>query len=139
MFPPMATMTRSRLFDRLRGEWDGFSPEERRQVLQFVAIEGERGIGAAPQNARLLTTTLGILQPNFPQEELGWLDPLVERLQELAPERDYTYQLMAIQELRRGNYDEALRIVNEVVARAPWMEDRFQPIVRSAEEGLRGG
>ena len=138
-FPPLSTMPRRRLLTDLNTQWDEMSLEDRRLVVEFVIEEGERGLRSDPDNARLIAASLPVLQAiaSFLGElQLDSLEPLLKRLQDLAPERGYTYERLAFQELQKDNYSEALRIVEEFEAIAPSEQSRFQFIREAAEEGL---
>jgi hypothetical protein len=67
---------------------------------------------------------------------LSALDPLLGRLEAIAPHRAETHQLLANQALQEGNYGEALRIARDYQARAPGTQIFFASIEASAEAGL---
>ena len=137
-FPPLASMPRRYLFQRLHTFGEAFSLEERQQTANFIIWEADRGMKDDPQNARLLAAALPLLQAvSFSQEELERLEPLLQRLKELAPQRVYTYQSLADQELRKGNYREAIQIAEAFEDLAPDTERQFESIKRVAEEGLK--
>jgi len=136
-FPAMATKPRRFMLKRLNTQWNGMNSEQRRLVVEFVQEQSEHGLSAAPHNARLISNLLPVLQATAgSQERLARLDPLLQTLRQLAPEQVYTYEALAVQELKRGNYREALRIVDEFEAIAPWASDLLATHRQAAEEGL---
>lgn len=135
-FPPLATVPRADIFAQLASRWNEMNLNQRRAVAEFVIEETERGTEAAPENARLLVGSLPILQAVAGSPEaLERLDPLVERLRELAPGRAYTYERMAEQELRKGNYQAALEIIDGFLAEAPPGMEGFEELQEAALEG----
>ncbi len=136
-FPPLAAMPRRLLLSRLTSYWDDLDLEERRLVVDFVETEGLRGLDATPDNARLIARVLPVLQAVASSpEDLERLEPSLERLRALAPQRLATHQLLAGQEVQKGNYREALRIVQEFEAVAPWVTESFDKLRQAAEKGL---
>ena len=138
-FPAMAMLSRRYMMATLTVEWAGLSVEDRRRIIPFMSQEFERGLAVEPNNGRLLTAGLPLLQAvATTMEELEQLDSLVQRLERLAPDRVETHQILAAQALEKGDYAEAIRIADAFEARAFGVEDRFVVIRRVAGEGLAG-
>ncbi|MEE8443118.1 MAG: O-antigen ligase family protein [Dehalococcoidia bacterium] len=136
-FPAMATKPRGFMLKRLNTQWNDMNLEQRRVALEFVYEQAEQILSTVPDNARLISNILPVLQSvAVSQERLEGLEPLLQRLRQLAPERVYTYEALAVQELQKGNHREALRIVDEFEAIAPWAPDLLASVRRAAEEGL---
>ena len=136
-FPQLASHLRLLALRDLDTSWDTLNAEERGLTIKFVLEEGLRGIEADPGNARLLQLTIKLLQKTAPtQEGLKALEPLLERLQRLAPKQVGTYTRLATQALLRGNYSEARRIIEEYEETAPWAERYFRSLKESAQKGL---
>ena len=134
-FQPLSNNPRMNMFRILSSQWNNLGQEDRELVLEFIGAEADRGLKTEPGNARLLVTALPILQSvtSSPEE----LDPLLERLREAAPERVYTHQRLAEQEIRKGNFQEAIRIAEVFEAQAPGTETFFAGIKRVASEALK--
>ncbi len=64
------------------------------------------------------------------------VEPLLERIREIAPERVQTHVLLAEQELLKGNPEEAIRIAEEYESRVPGTEWFFQKVKRTAKNSL---
>ena len=60
-------------------------------------------------------------------------------MQELAPERVQTHQILVQQELIKGNYREGIRIAEAYVARAPGTERYFRGLTEAAKQALGAG
>ncbi|MBI4236769.1 MAG: O-antigen ligase family protein, partial [Chloroflexi bacterium] len=136
-FPGLATLPRQEVLVQLVQEWDRLNPEERRLALQFATKEAALAWEQEPRNARLLAASYVLVQATAASPEaLERLEPVVTRLRALAPDRIYTQQFWAVQEVLKGNYLEALRIIEDFQTRAPATEPLFQPIVQDAKEGL---
>ena len=135
--PAMATLLRRFMLKRLNTEWDDMTPAQRVLALEFVYDQSREGLEADPYNARLISNLLPVLQAVATSEERQQqLEPLLRRLQEYAPEQVYTYEALAVQEIQKGNYREALRIIDEFETIAPWAPDLLTSARRAAEEGL---
>ena len=125
------------MFEKLTMEWDGLAPQEKGLVAEFIAIEAKLGEKADPRNARLLMAALPVLQVTAGSPAaLEELEPLVQRLGQLAPERRATIQILAKQELLMGNYREAIDIAEAFEARVPASAGNFEAIKRAALTGL---
>ena len=139
-FPPLASRLRVIALNDLDHNWNTLSPIEKEQAIDFVVREGVRGLEADPGNARLLQLTIELLQKTTPTEEgLEALEPLLERLQRIAPKQVGTHTRLANQALLRGNYSEALRIIEAYEETGPWTERYFRGLKESAQEGLAAG
>ncbi len=135
--PTMATLLRRFMLKRLNTEWEEMTPEQRVLVLEFVDDQRREGLKADPHNARLISNLLPVLQAVATSpERQQQLEPLLRRLQGSAPEQVYTYEALAVQEIQKGNYQEALRIIDEFEAIAPWAPDLLNSVRQAAEEGL---
>ena len=66
------------------------------------------------------------------------MEPLLRHLREHAPQRAYTYWLLANQEILKGNYVGAVRTTEEFEALTPWVPDSIGEIKRAAQESLSG-
>ena len=138
--PPMATLLRRFMLKRLNTEWEDMTPEQRVLALEFVHKQSREGLKADPYNARLISNLLPVLQAVATSPEAQQrLEPLLRRLQEFAPEQVYTYEALAVQEIQKGNYQEALRIIGEFETLAPWAPDLLTSVRQAAEEGLSKG
>ena len=124
----------------LLSEWEFLSPEERRQAVDLVGRETKLGLKTDPQNAPLLISSiLFVLTTDDPSKVAPTLEPMLITLQEIAPNRLETHQLLAIQALLRGSYSEAFNIAEAYEARAPGTEPFFVEIKQSAQEGMSLG
>lgn len=125
------------MFEQLAFEWDGLAPQEKRLVTEFIAIEAKLGVIADPWNAHLLMTALPVLQVTAgSRAAVEQLEPLVQRLGQLAPERLATNRILARQELLKGNYRKAIDIAEAFEAGAPVLARTFEAIKRAALTGL---
>jgi uncharacterized protein HemY len=90
-----------------------------------------------PHDARVLMLLISFLQETAASpEDLPAVDALLAQLRTVAPGRPETYQLLANQALLRGDYREALRIVDDFRSKVPGVNGVFDEIRRKAEEGL---
>ncbi len=90
-----------------------------------------------PKSARLLATVIATVQQAIgPSPRLAELSPCLEVLEDLAPERTFTHQLLARQALYIGDPREASRISESFVDRAPATRVDFDEISRVAREAL---
>ena len=135
--PAMATLLRRFMLKRLNIEWEDMTSAQRELVLEFVVKQSRDGLEADPNNSRLISNLLPVLQAvaTSPERQQG-LEPLLRRLHEFAPEQVYTYEAQAVQEIQRGDYREALRIIDEFETLAPWAPDLLSSVRQAAEEGL---
>jgi len=135
--PAMATLLRRFMLKRLNIEWEDMTSAQRELVLEFVVKQSRDGLEADPNNSRLISNLLPVLQAvaTSPERQQG-LEPLLRRLHEFAPEQVYTYEAQAVQEIQKGDYREALRIIDEFETLAPWAPDLLSSVRQAAEEGL---
>lgn len=139
-FPALASSNRQQMFLVVNDTWGDMSPEEREIALEFINAEADRSVESDPENARLLAAVLlTVQQATGPSPELAELEPFLDTLRELAPERTFTHQLLARQALFEGDYREALRIIESFEERAPATDVDFAGIERAAREALAGG
>ncbi|MCS7206598.1 MAG: O-antigen ligase family protein [Dehalococcoidia bacterium] len=136
-FPPLANLGRALVFEAFLSEWPRLPPEERMRVFTFIVTQGDQALQEDPRDFRILADLVYLLQMTAgAPEQVQQVEPLLQRLRHLGPGRLETHQLLANQELLKGNYEEALKIVDAFVAQAPTTANRFASIRRAAEEGL---
>ena len=141
----MSTMPIRRLLAKGNSLWSEMNIEEKQLFINFVVKEGEKALKISPTNPRLIATILPTLQDLAPSiKELNQLDPLLDELKNNAPNRAYTIERLAYQELRKGNYRESLRLISEFKEKAPsdgrgersvW--PRFKYIESEAERAIK--
>ena len=137
-FPSMSTMPIRRLLAKGNSLWNDMSIEEKQLFINFVVNEGENALKISPNNPRLIATILPTLQDLSPSiKELNQLDPLLDKLKDAAPNRAYTIERLAYHELRKGNYQESLRLIWEFTEKAPSERPRFKYIESKAERALK--
>ncbi|GBD11304.1 hypothetical protein HRbin23_00962 [bacterium HR23] len=137
-FPPLAGTARWFIFEALISQWPRLSPEDRQRVFTFILEEGDRGMRQDPRDYRLLSGLVFFFQRAGGSEAVEQIEPLLQRLRELGPGRLETHQLMANQELLRGNYQGALNIIDAFTAQAPARAPSFAVLRQAAEAGLKG-
>ncbi|MDP6228704.1 MAG: O-antigen ligase family protein [Dehalococcoidia bacterium] len=137
--PGMSYRPRELMFSLLLGVIDEFSPEEKKLVADFVLYEVQRTLDGDSKNVRVVANGIAMLQPMASPEGLEFLDRLLRHLREQAPEREYTYALLANQENLKGNHREAIRIAEEFEALTPWVSETLVEIKRVAVEALGDG
>ena len=131
IFPVPASDLRIDMFQSLITQWPSLSLKEMILASEFVSTEAEKGMKEDPQNARLIMTALPILQASVRTVgDANKLEPLLQQLRELAPERVGTHQALGRQELVRGNYRGTISIAEAFEAKAPGTE-RFFKIMKS--------
>jgi len=136
-FPPLANWARRLVFGELNDEWIHFTPDERRLALQFVLVETDRAIRTEPRDPLLLRLSLSIFQLSNPTAEGAQvLQPIMDRIVRLAPQRVYTIKLLARQALMKGSYREAISIIEDYEAIAPWTVEHFTKLKQSAQDAL---
>jgi hypothetical protein len=139
-FPLLANGPRLILFAQLAERWPHLTPQERGRVRAVVLQENQRAYGDAPKDPRLLARAVVVLQAVKPSQDLAQeLDPLVNKLVELAPRRVYTYQIRARQHLLREDPREALRLIAEYESQAPWAAQYLAALKQAARESLESG
>jgi len=125
-FRPLANFPRAIFFNQLAYQWDDMSEEERSQVLSLVTRELSEGLEVEPQSFPLMVSAVLVLRQD--PATLPMVEPLLERILEIAPERVQTHVLLAEQELIEGNPEEALRIAEEYQSRVPGTEWFFREV-----------
>ena len=139
-FRPLARVPRMLLFQQVEGHWLELDAESRLAALQLLSRELERTLESGDEDYRFLLLTTSILQQQVRSlEDAERLAPLLERVQELAPERVQTHQILVQQELIKGNYREGIRIAEAYVARAPGTERYFRGLTEAAKQALGAG
>ena len=136
-FPPLANFARRLIIGELNEEWARFTPEERRLALLFVLAETDRAIQVDPRDPLLLKVSLSIFQLSSPNAEAAAvLEPMLERLVRLPPQRIYTMKLLVRQQMLYGNHGEALQIIEQYEAIAPWTVEYFANLKESVVDAL---
>ena len=139
-FPSLANWPRRMFILQIAQQWPLMTPGERADALELVIREVGKGLKQEPQNAELLISTLLFLQTVIgPTEATAIVDPMLTRLQTLAPKRVETHQLLATQALQQKRYHDVIRIAEEYEAMAPGTEMFFEHLKRSARENLLTG
>ena len=96
----MANLPRRLAFLELARVWAFLSPDERKQAYEFVGSEAAIGLSADPHDAPLLISSLLFIQFTAPNATATtYLEPLLRQLQDIAPNRAETHQIMANQAL----------------------------------------
>ena len=131
-FPPLANFPRSIFFNQLAYQWDDLNEEERSQALSLVTRELSEGLEAEPQSFPLMVSAVLVFRQD--PTTLPMVEPLLERIQEIAPERVQTHVLLAEQELLKGNPEEALRIAEEYQRRVPGTEWFFREVSGAGQQ-----
>lgn len=137
-FPSLAGVSRALVFETFIAQWPGLNPEDKTRVFTFLLTEGDKALKQDPRDYRLLSSLTFFFQMAAGSPaQVEQIDPFVQRLRELGPGRLETHQLLANQEVLRGNYQRALQIVDAFTAQAPATASSFATIRRAAEEGLQ--
>jgi O-antigen ligase len=119
-FPGMANMLRQMFFQVVEFDWEALTPAEKTRTLEMLEVELEKGLKAEPRSTILLLTAIILKQTAAATpEEIERIDPLLERLKELAPDRLQTHERQAIQELSKGNPQKAIDIIDRFIAQVP--------------------
>jgi hypothetical protein len=103
-------------------------------ALDFVLGQSSIGIDVEPQNILLVNATiefLHVVTPDAPAV-LDRAEQLLALAQIIAPDYVQTHQLIATQALLRGEYEKAIRVSQEYIARSPDAERFFVQVVESA-------
>lgn len=128
-FPPMAPYLRRLVFVQFAVDLPSVSATEQETIIAFAHDRGPESMDSDPGDARLLMTVLPMMQAvSASASDLERLEPYIRRLRELAPNRIQTHQILATQALERGDYDEAIRIVDAFEARIPGQVPSFYVI-----------
>ncbi len=137
-FSPLAGYPRRLWFEQLGSRWDSFAPGEKNLVASVVIREVPRALEDAPRDSLLLKSAIRLLQEVDPTPQAAEsLDPLADRLLELAPQRVSTFLVLVNQALLKADYWGALRIIKEYEDEAPWTEGHFIAFKEAAQDGLR--
>lgn len=140
VFPPLSNHLRVSLFASIADAWPHLTAAEQSRALQLIRREAQAGLEAEPQNPELLTETVRLLQQAaVAPTDLEELEPLLARLEDVAPHRVDTLLRLAAQELLEGDYEGALSIADRAEASAPWVSSYFQEVREtvSGRSGLR--
>jgi hypothetical protein len=137
--PGMSNRPKERMFRLLLGEMDKFSPAERLEIAGFVLFEIQRTLDGDPNNVPVVANGVAILQMMASPQGLEQLDPLVRQLRDQAPQREYTYAISAKQEILKGNFREAIRIIEEFESITPWVSETLLTFKKDAADALRDG
>jgi hypothetical protein len=139
-FPAMANQPRQLMILQLVRLWSFFDDDTRRHVREFFGREATIALNSDARNAPMLITAILFMQSTTQSPEaLASLRPMLEQLQEIAPNRAETHQLLANQALKEGRYADALSITQEYQSVAPDTNWFFTGIERAALEGLDQG
>ncbi len=137
-FSPLATYPRRLWFEQLGSRWESFAPGEKNLVASVVIREVPHALEDAPRDSLLLKAAIRLLQEVDPTPEgADSLDPLTDRLLELAPQRVSTFLVLVNQELLKADYWAALRAIRGYEDEAPWIDGYFIDFKEAAEEALR--
>ena len=137
-FPQMANQPRRLMLLNMLRNWEYLDAEERGRGIEFFAAEGGIALREDSHNAPMLITAILFMQSTGPSVEvLASVQPMLQRLEKIAPNRPETHQLLANQALLEGRYAEALEITSRYQDRAPDTELFFAGIERAAGEALR--
>jgi hypothetical protein len=136
-FPAMANQPRQLMILQLVRLWDFFDDDTRHQVREFFGREASIALNTDAGNAPMLISAILFMQSTAQSPEaLASLRPMLQQLQEIAPNRAETHQLLANQALKEGRYADALAIAREYQSIAPNTNWFFAGIERAALEGL---
>ena len=144
-FPGQANRLRQMFFEVTTSEWGDLTSTEQTRAIEMLDAELEAGLGAEPRNALLLlqaiimfqetasTVSLDLPLTEASLKEIEKIEPLLERMTELAPDRPQTHEAQAIQELIKRNPLGAIAIIDEFVGRAPGAAAYFEELRELAE------
>ncbi len=139
-FPALGNVPRGFLLQRVTNQWQILEPEARLEAISIALREIGRGMDMEPRNSRLLLHSVAFLQTVFNgPETAAVVDPLLDRLTEVAQGRLQTQQSIAIQAVLKGEYEVAVQVSDDYVDRAPWAEEYFADIRRIASGYLTAG
>ena len=129
-------------FDRITLGWINYNEDEKLRAYNFVNQQTSLFLQREPFNSQLLASAIPVLQAGAQNsKDVEHLDYLNQQLQTLAPNRLSTIERKATQSLMHGNYQEALKIVDDFLGEAPYFEEHFKIIVALAKNkgALRQG
>jgi len=134
--PGMSSFPKELMFERVKGNLKEFNLTDRWLAAEFVEYEIQRTLDKYPRNVRVVSSGLPFLQETIPREGVERLDPLLGHLRLHAPEQDFTFLLGARQEMLKGNYEGAIRVIEEFEALTPWVPDSLREIKKSAADAM---
>lgn len=127
------TVRRTVFVDLANGARD-LTPADRAEAAAFVKEESERGLRIEPLDSRLLRSQIVFLQTTaHDSAELDAIDPLIQRLVELAPHKVTTQKVLVLQEILRERPATALELIEQYVAQAPDVAEEFKDVRRVAQ------
>jgi hypothetical protein len=136
-FPAMANQPRQLMILQLVRLWDFFDDDTRHHVREFFGREASIALTSDPGNAPMLITAILFMQSTAQSPEaLASLRPMLRQLEEIAPNRAETHQLLANQALKEGRYADALAITREYQSLAPDTTWFFAGIEKAALAGM---
>ena len=136
-FPAMANQPRQLMILQLVRLWDFFDDDTRHHVREFFGREASIALTSDPGNAPMLITAILFMQSTAQSPEaLASLRPMLRHLEEIAPSRAETHQLLANQALKEGRYADALAITREYQSLAPDTTWFFAGIEKAALAGM---
>ena len=124
-------------FDRISIDWAGYTNKEKLIAYDFIEKQTKLFLEREPLNSQLLAGVLPVLQAGARDEnDIAYLDSLVNQLETVAPNRLTTIERTATQALVRGDYQDSLDIVRDFLKEAPNFEEHFKIIVNIARNAL---
>ena len=124
-------------FDRISIDWAGYTNKEKLIAYDFIEKQTKLFLEREPLNSQLLAGVLPVLQAGARDEnDIAYLDSLVNQLETVAPNRLTTIERTATQALVRGDYQDSLDIVRDFLKEAPHFEEHFKIIVNIARNAL---
>ena len=94
--------------------------------MSLVIRELAEGLEVEPQSFPLMVSAVLVLRQDPSASPM--VESLLDRIQEIAPERVQTHVLLAEQELIKGDPKEARRIAEEYQSRVPGTEWFFREV-----------
>jgi hypothetical protein len=139
-FPPMANQTRRLMLMETLRNWQFLEDADRQRSTVFLGREAGIALGEDPRDAPMLITAILFIQTTVESPEgLARANPMLFQLNQIAPNRAETQQLLAAQAVLEGKNSVALRIASEYQARAPGTEPFFTRIEQVARANLGRG
>ena len=146
-FPPMANDARVHMFHLLSENWPSLTPEEAQAAVDVALREGTNALSSGSKEwrvynalARLDQTLAVYFDQDAPLRALftDRARTLVQEADRLAPEEVRVVQILVQQHIIEGEYDQALRVIDNFVANVPEAESQLSlyrdPIGRAGEE-----